>query len=101
MRTIGTSAELERRRRLAVRRVAEGYAIDEVADFLGVDPSSVRRWVRAVRAAGPAGLAARPTPGRPPKLARWQEKAVGRWLSDPATACGSRPTCGPAPGWPA
>ena len=88
MRTIGTPAELERRRRLAVQRVAEGHAAEDVADILGVDPSSVRRWVRLARAGGPAALAARTGAGRPPKLARWQEKAVGRWLADPATAFG-------------
>lgn len=88
MRTIGTPAELERRRRLAVQRVAEGYPADDVADILGVDPSSVRRWVRLARAGGPDALAARPVPGRPPKLARWQEKVVGRWLADPAAAFG-------------
>jgi len=88
MRTIGAPAELERRRRLAVQRVAEGHAAEDVADILGVDPSSVRRWVRLARAGGPAALAARPAPGRPPKLARAQVKVVRRWLADPATAFG-------------
>jgi transposase len=87
MRTIGSPAELERRRRLAVRRLRDGYTTAEVAAFLGVDPSTVRRWRQAARA-GPGGLAARKAPGRPPKLARWQEKAVGRWLAEPATAFG-------------
>jgi transposase len=87
MRTIGSPAELERRRRLAVRRVRDGYTTAEVAAFLGVDPSTVRRWRLAARA-GPRGLAARPVPGRPPKLARWQQKVVGRWLGEPATVFG-------------
>ena len=82
MRTIGSPAELERRRRLAVQRVVEGYSTVEVADFLGVDPSSVRRWLAACRQHGAAGLAARPTPGRPPKLTTTQEKIVRRWLAD-------------------
>src|SRR4051812_13929689 len=87
MRSVGSPAELERRRRLAVRRLRGGYTTAEVAAFLGVDPSTVRRWRLAARA-GPGGRAARKAPGRPPKLARWQEKAVGRWLADPATAFG-------------
>ena len=62
MRTIGSPTELERRRLLAVERVNEGYAPEEVAEFLGVDPSSVRRWVSAFRQDGVAGLAARPVP---------------------------------------
>ena len=88
MRTIGTPAELERRRLLAVRRVGEGYAAAEVADFLGVDPGSVRRWVAAVRGSGVAGLAARPVSGRPPKLTLTQEKVVRRWLADNPTEHG-------------
>ena len=33
MRDKGTPAELERRRLLAVRRVQEGYSVEEVADL--------------------------------------------------------------------
>src|SRR5215212_6948166 len=85
MRSIGTPAELERRRLLAVQRVLEGYSSVEVGDFLGVDPSSVRRWLAAFRQDGAAGLAARPTPGRPGKLTLSQEKIVRRWLADNPT----------------
>lgn len=88
MRTIGTPAELERRRRLAVQRSLEGFTTEEIADFLGVDPSSVRRWLIAFRTAGSQGLAARPTSGRPPKLTRSQEKVVLRWLADSPTEHG-------------
>jgi transposase len=73
---------LERRRRLAVQRLSEGYSAEEVADFFGVDPSSVRRWLSAFKAGGSRGLAAKPAPGRPPKLTRTQEKLVSRWLAD-------------------
>jgi transposase len=82
MRSLGTPAELERRRLLAVQRVCEGYAAAEVADFLGVNAGSVRRWVAASRREGAAGLAARPAPGRPVKLTPTQEKVVRRWLAD-------------------
>ena len=88
MRSIGTPTELERRRRLAVQRFLEGYSTEEVADFLGVDPSSVRRWLRAFRAGGWRRLKARPAPGRPPKLTRTQEKVVLRWLADSPTEHG-------------
>ena len=59
---------MEYRRRLAVQRVAEGYSTQEVADFLGVDPSTVRRWLAAFRDRGDAGLVAKPVSGRPGKL---------------------------------
>src|SRR5882672_5652510 len=85
MRTIGTPAELERRRLLATQRVSDGYSAEEVADFLGVDPSSVHRWVAAFRQHGAAGLAARPVPGRPAKLSLTQEKIIRRWLADNPT----------------
>jgi transposase len=82
VRTLGSPAELERRRQLAVQRVLEGYPADEVAEFLGVNPGSVRRWLNPFRAGGDHGSAARAVPGRPPKLTRCQEKMVLRWLSD-------------------
>ena len=85
MRTTGTSAELEYRRRLAVQRVVEGYSAADVADFLGVDPRSVRRWLADFRQHGAAALAAQPSPGRPPKLTTTQEKIVCRWLTDNPT----------------
>jgi transposase len=80
MRTRGSAAELERQRRLAVKRVLEGYKPAYVAKFLGVHPASVRSWVRAYRQQGDDGLAAKPHPGRPPKLTIKQERGVLRWL---------------------
>lgn len=82
MRTTGSPAELERRRCLAVQRVQEGYSTEEVAEILGIDPRSVRRWLATFQQHGAAGLAARPVSGRPPKLTTAQEKIVRRWLSD-------------------
>ncbi len=99
MRDQGSPAELERRRLLAVQRVLEGYSTEEVAEFLGVDPRSVRRWVAAYREAGDEGLLARPTSGRPPKLTYTQEKIIRRWLADKPTEHGfaTDPWTGPRP----
>ena len=83
MRMAGCSAVVAYRRCLAVQRVAEGYSTQEVADFLGVDPRTVRRWV----AAGPA-TSRRRGPGRPAKLTPTQEKIVLRWLSELPTEYG-------------
>jgi transposase len=88
MRTQGTPAELEHRRRLAVHRVLDGLSLEEVADFLGVEARSVRRWMQSFRRHGWAGLAADRPCGRPGKLSRTQEKIVLRWLADPATDFG-------------
>jgi transposase len=90
MRSAGSPDVLEYRRCLAVQRVLEGSSTREVADFLGVDPSSVRRWLHAFRLYGGDGLTGwpGPGPGRPPKLTTTQEKIVRRWLSDPPSEHG-------------
>ncbi len=87
MRTEGTPAELQRRRVLAVQHLAEGYSVEEVADFLDVAPRSVWRWQAAFRRHGVSGLEAKrePGPGRPSQLTTTQEKIVLRWLSDSPT----------------
>jgi transposase len=87
MRTAGPSAVLEYRRCLGIQRVAEGYSTQEVADFLGVDPSTVRRW-RATATTDRGGAAAGSGPGRPAKLTSTQEKIVLRWLSELPTEYG-------------
>jgi transposase len=67
--------------------VAEGYSTQEVADFLGVHPSTVRRW-RAAATAAVGGATAGPGPGRPAKLTSTQEKIVLRWLGEPPSEYG-------------
>lgn len=88
MRSKGSPAELEHRRLLAVQRVLEGYTTDEVAEFLQVDRSSIRRWLIAFRRDGWQGLYAKPASGRPSKLTRTQEKIALRWLADSPTEHG-------------
>ena len=73
---------LEYRRRLAIQRITDGYSTQEVADFLGVDPSTVRRWSAAFRDQGEAGLVVKPVAGRPGKLSLTQEKIALRWLTE-------------------
>jgi len=76
-----TAAEKEARRRLAVRRVGKGWSQQAAAEFLGVHPVTVGRWVRAHRAAGDDALAATPHPGRTPFLTGDQERLVLGWLT--------------------
>jgi len=85
-------------RRLAVQRVIEGYSTEEVADFLGVDPSSVRRWVASFRAGGEQELVARPASGRPPKLtpAHGEDHSDVGWARARRRTA-SRPNSGPPP----
>jgi transposase len=88
MRSAGSPDVLEYRRHLAIQRVAEGYSTQEVAEFLAVDPSSVRRWLKTYRDHGIDALRARPVSGRLPLLTTTQEKIVLRWLSDLPTEYG-------------
>lgn len=71
---------MERRRRLAVERVLEGYSQQEVAEFLGVSKGAVSTWMQAYRRGGPAALSARPHPGKPRKLTATQEQEVLSWF---------------------
>ena len=79
---------MEARRRLAVQRVADGWAPKEVAAFLGVHPVTVAKWVARHRADKDDGLAAKPTPGRPRFLTAAQERQVLGWLAESPTAHG-------------
>jgi transposase len=88
VRTKGSPAELEWRRTLAVQRVLEGYSVEEAAEFLGVNASSVRRWRLQFHTRGWRGLSARSVSGRPPRLSCTQEKIVRRWLTGSATEHG-------------
>ena len=88
MRSRGTAEELERRRRLAVERVLEGFSQQEVADFLGVAKSSVSGWMKAHRRGGWAALKAKHHPGKPRKLTAEQEQQVLGWFQHSPTEFG-------------
>jgi transposase len=89
MRDKRPPAELEHRRLLAVQPVLEGHSAGEVAEFLDVDPRSVRRWAAAHRQGGEQSLLSGSSPGRPPKSTVTQEEIVRRWLADSPTQHGS------------
>jgi len=67
MRTPGTSAELERRRRRALTLLDEGEDPQDICRILGVSRISLYRW-RMLARFGPDALAAKPHPGRTPRL---------------------------------
>jgi transposase len=88
MRTNGSCQELERRRRLAVKRLQEGHTQSHLAHIFGVNERSVRRWWSQFRKKGEAGLAAKPPPGRPPKLTTRQQGLVLNWIRKNPTSFG-------------
>src|ERR1700756_2660150 len=67
MRPRGTAAELERRRRRAVRLLDEGEDPQLIARLLGVARTSLYRWRKAAQH-GWGGLSAKRHPGRRPRL---------------------------------
>lgn len=90
MRSQGTASELEARRRIAAEKVDGGWTQAQVADFLGIHPVTVAKWIARHRAGGAAALAAKPMPGRPRFLTRDQEGRVLGWLADKPTDHGFR-----------
>jgi len=74
MRPKGTAAELEFRRRLAVHMLSQGKTASEVSELVGASLSSVKRWKAAWKKGGVEALAAKPHPGRKPKLTNAQKR---------------------------
>ena len=74
---------LETLRVRAVQQIENGARVEDVAATLGLARSTVFGWVAKYREGGRPALAARPVPGRPPKLsgaqlARVYDLIVGR-----------------------
>src|SRR5262245_31571278 len=86
MRTKGTAAELERRRRRAVELLEQGEAPALVARILGVTRPSLHRWRRMARQG--IGLAAKPAPGARRRLTDSQFLELERLLDKGAPAHG-------------
>jgi transposase len=73
MRPTGSPAQLEYRRQLGGRLLAQGKGVHEIARLLEVAPSSVSRWKQALEQGGPQALRAKPHPGPTPRLSRRQK----------------------------
>ena len=89
MRPLGSSEELERRRRQAVAAVKLGTPQKIVAQAVGVDPNSVWRWMEMDRQ-GSEQLAATPHPGRKREMNFAQERRLAGLLKKGARAHGWR-----------
>jgi transposase len=71
---------LEVRRRLAVRMLSQGKTAGEVAELVGASLSSVKRWKAAWQKGGVEAVAAKPHPGRKPRLTDAQKRDLERIL---------------------
>jgi transposase len=80
MRSKGSAAELERRRRLAIERLRDGHSTKTVAEFLGVHPRTVQKWKARHDRRGDAGLASKPALRRMPELTDRQIQTLLGWF---------------------
>jgi transposase len=80
MRPQGSAVELEARRRLAASLLANGSTCAEIAEMMEVDLSSVKRWKAAWKKGGVEALAAKPHPGRTPRLSPSQKRQLEKIL---------------------
>jgi transposase len=61
----------------------QGQTATQIADLLGYDPSTVRRWIHRYRTHGTGGLADRPRSGRPRLASRRLGQRIRRLLGQP------------------
>jgi transposase len=90
MRPPGTPAQLEKRRRHAIQLVRAGKTLSAAARAVSASVSSVFRWWQAYRTRGLRELRAKPTPGRPPRLAPQQKRHLVHLLLRGPLAAGYR-----------
>jgi transposase len=76
MRPKGSAEALEVRRQIAGRLLQEGMGIRQVARLVNAAPASVFRWKKALEEGGKEALAAKPHPGRPPRLTAEQKERL-------------------------
>jgi transposase len=80
----------EWRRFRALYLKQKGWFRCDIADALGVSPTSVSRWLAHARDGGPEALRAHPSPGHPPKLSASQKRLIPEFLWHGAEAYGFR-----------
>jgi transposase len=88
MRTKGTAAELEVRRRIAANLLGQKITLAEIAQLLDVSLSSVKRWKKAFQQGGLAALAPKRHPGPSSKLSLAQKRRLRQILLDGPIAAG-------------
>lgn len=88
MRPPGSAQELERRRRRAIELLQHGQSPVEVAQAVGCDRRSVRRWSAAFKKRGAPALKARVALGRPSRLDAKAKRKLEKALLRGAVAAG-------------
>jgi transposase len=88
MRPHGKPSELEKRRLRFVELHQLGWSQTDIADEIGATQSTVSKWVAIYKKHGVAGLKAKPSSGRPPKLSLQQKQMLVDLLIKGARASG-------------
>ena len=88
MRPLGSAEQLQYRRLLAGKLLAQGKGVREIARLLDAAPSSVSRWKKALKRGGPLALRAKPHPGPKPRLSARQKRRLVITLQQGARAAG-------------
>lgn len=88
MRPSGSPQALEQRRYRALALLEQGLSPVEVAQRVGVERRSVRRWKSAARREGKDALRAQPASGRPTRLRAAQRRTLTHTLLRGAEAAG-------------
>jgi transposase len=88
MRPTGSAAQLEYRRQLGGKLLAQGKGVREVARLLAVAPSSVSRWKQALKRDGERALQAKPHAGPAPRLSPPQKRQLVATLGAGPRAAG-------------
>lgn len=88
MRPHGSPQELQDRRIRAISLLKQGYQPVDVAQMVGVDRRSVRRWKAVYKKEGQKGIKANPASGRPPKLNARDKQKLEKALLKGAISAG-------------
>ena len=80
MRTHGSPAELEAKRMSAIGLLNDGLLPHEVAQRLGLNRRTVRKWKSLYRRKGKEALRAKPVPGRPLKMGLAERRELRKIL---------------------
>jgi transposase len=80
MRPIGTTKQLEQRRRKAIALLESGHGVCETARRIGVTPGAVTQWRKAYETHGEKALQAHSPPGRKANLSEVQIRKLEKLL---------------------
>jgi len=80
LRPIGTTDQLERRRRKAIALLQKGHRVNETARLVGVTPGAITQWRQAYEKQGQAFFQAHSPPGRPPSLGQKHRQKLEKLL---------------------